>query len=160
MKICSRCGVAKPETEFFVRDKATGRRHAECKACYQERRKAFYHEHYLKYGELYRRRAKARREMVRKDLQTKLLDYLSDKCCAVCGESDPVVLEFDHINPQQKSFGIARAISDGVKWSVILAEIQKCQVLCANCHKRKTAREFGWYQKTLNANNLGDADRI
>jgi 5-methylcytosine-specific restriction endonuclease McrA len=75
---------------------------------------------------------------------------MKNKQCVVCGENDLVVLEFDHINPSEKSFAIARAISDGLKWEVILQEIRKCQILCANCHKRKTAVEFGWYQKVKN----------
>jgi 5-methylcytosine-specific restriction endonuclease McrA len=147
MKVCSRCKIRKPESDFFVRDKNTGRRHAECKACYTERRKDFYHEHYRRYGDLYRQRAKARREKVRAELQTNLLKYLSDKRCVKCGENDPVVLEFDHLRPAEKSFGIARAISNGMKWSTILEEIKKCQILCANCHKRKTAQEFNWYHR-------------
>jgi 5-methylcytosine-specific restriction endonuclease McrA len=147
MKICSRCKVSKPESDFFMRDKKTGRRHAECKTCYTERRKDFYHEHYQRYGDLYRQRAKARREKVRAELQTNLLQYLSDKRCVKCGENDPVVLEFDHLLPAEKSFGIARAISNGMKWPMILGEIKKCQILCANCHKRKTAQEFNWYHR-------------
>ncbi len=158
-RTCSQCKADKPVEDFFLRDKTTGRRHAECKACYTERRRIYYTEHYRKYGDQYRQRAKIRREKIKDELQRYLLEYLSNKCCAKCGETDPVVLEFDHINPSEKSFGIARAISDGLAWQKILAEINKCQVLCANCHKKKTAREFGWYQR-VNIISSGGADRI
>jgi hypothetical protein len=76
-----------------------------------------------------------------------MLEYLSDKSCERCGVSDPRVLEFDHIDPKSKSFSIARGISDILSWENILVEIKKCQVLCANCHKIKTADEQHWYRK-------------
>jgi len=103
-------------------------------------------EHYRKYGDQYRERAKIRRTAVRQDLQKKLMNYLRDKFCVECHEDDIRVLEFDHINPSAKKFGIARAITYGKKWDDILEEINKCQILCANCHKKRTAAQFGWFK--------------
>lgn len=71
-------------------------------------------------------------------------NYLLNNPCKECGESNPVVLEFNHRNPAEKCFaiadGLARYAFDKVK-----AEIEKCEVLCANCHRKVTARQFGWY---------------
>jgi hypothetical protein len=63
-----------------------------------------------------------------------------------CGETDVRVLEFDHIDPSRKEFGIARAITYGKPWDTIVEEIQKCQILCANCHKKRTAIQYGWFK--------------
>jgi hypothetical protein len=50
------------------------------------------------------------------------------------------VLEFDHIDRKTKRDNIAQMITQR-EWPVILAEIEKCQVMCANCHRRKTWNE-------------------
>ncbi len=68
-------------------------------------------------------------------------DYLSGKGCADCGESDPVVLDFDHRNPADKLDGVARLISSGAPPQRLHDEIEKCDVRCSNCHRRRTARQ-------------------
>lgn len=64
-----------------------------------------------------------------------ILDYFKTHPCADCGESDPIVLEFDHVKDKVKEVSkLRRANSlDRVK-----LEIDKCEVRCANCHRRKT----------------------
>ena len=146
MKVCTKCHVLKNESDYFVKVKKTGRLHTQCKDCYKLHRKTYYAEHYSKYGDLYRSRAKERRVIVKTNLRSKMLEYLQGKACSICGENDIRTFEFDHINPSLKSFGIARAIGDGMKWDNILIEIQKCRILCANCHKKHTAGQFGWYK--------------
>jgi hypothetical protein len=136
----------KSESEYFVKDKKSGRLHAHCKACYGEHRKTYAVEHYFKYGDQYRERAKVRRAMVRRGLQDQLVAYMKDKMCIDCDESDIRVLEFDHLDPTTKKFGISKAMTDGKKWEEILIEISKCQILCANCHKKRTAAQFGWFK--------------
>lgn len=103
-------------------------------------------KHYHKYGSQYRKKAAERNRRIKNNLRKKLQDYLSDKQCAICNINDPRVLEFDHINPTSKSFGISRAVHDLFGWEKILEEIEKCQILCANCHKIKTSHEQGWHK--------------
>jgi hypothetical protein len=62
------------------------------------------------------------------------------------GEADPVVLEFDHLG--DKSFSIGAKLVQ-FKWQRILDEIEKCEVVCANCHRRRTARRRGAVRATL-----------
>jgi 5-methylcytosine-specific restriction endonuclease McrA len=102
--------------------------------------------HYEKYGDAYRERAKVRRARAKHEYHINMLKYLSDKCCVICGESDVVVLEMDHIDPRTKLFSISQAVKLGYSWETILKELEKCRVLCANCHKRHTAKQFGWYK--------------
>ena len=75
-----------------------------------------------------------------------MLEYLSDKSCADCGESDIRVLELDHLDPTTKVFSISQAVKLGHSWNSVMNEINKCQILCANCHKKRTAQQFGWYK--------------
>lgn len=146
MKVCSKCHIAKEESEYFIKNKSTGRLHTQCKSCYKKHRKTYYQEHYRKYGDAYRARAKKRRAKIKQELQAKLLDYMDGKSCVICGEKDICVLEFDHIDPNDKAFPISRGISDGYDWNKILTEIKKCRILCANCHKKHTAKQQNWFK--------------
>lgn len=150
MRICSKCKTPKEETEFFTKDSRTNKLHAQCKQCYKLHRKTYYAEHYAKYSQQYRDRAKQRRLSIRKEYHTQLLSYLRQHPCVQCSEDDVRVLEFDHIVPSQKSFGISWAVRYGISWDKIEQEMLKCQVLCANCHKKRTAEQASWYK-----NNLG-----
>jgi hypothetical protein len=60
-----------------------------------------------------------------------------------CGEDDIVVLQFDHQG--DKTANVARLMTMA-SITAIAAEIAKCQVVCANCHTRRTAATFGWWR--------------
>ena len=77
-----------------------------------------------------------------------LLEYLGDKKCLDCGENDPVVLDFDHKEPKTKFKSVARMLAGHYSWQSILAEIQKCEIRCANCHRKKSYIQFGYFGKT------------
>lgn len=66
------------------------------------------------------------------------------KGCEHCGIDDIRVLDFDHLDPKLKSFSIARAINESYSWDKILEEIKKCRILCANCHRIRTAEQYNW----------------
>jgi len=70
--------------------------------------------------------------------------YLLGHPCIDCGEKDIIVLEFDHKDRTTKYKAIAHLI--GGKLETLITEIEKCEVRCANCHKRKTAKQFGWWR--------------
>ncbi len=149
MRVCTKCHISKDESEFFLRNKETRRLHAQCKTCYQSHRVSYYNDHYKKYKKDYLLRAKTRRECLKKEFQLTILEYLKDKSCVDCGESDIRTLEFDHLNPLEKSFTVSQAVRLGRNVDEVLSEIKKCRVLCANCHKKRTAKQFGWYKANL-----------
>ena len=70
-----------------------------------------------------------------------LVAYLRAHPCVDCGEEDPIVLEFDHL--RDKKFGISKGLQDR-SWQSVLDEIAKCEVVCANCHRRRTAKRGGF----------------
>lgn|SRR3990167_8159070 len=146
MKICSKCNERKSFTDFYVKDSKANRLHAQCKLCYKEHRKTYYIQHYEKNQESYRKRAIKFRTKVKDEYRNNLQKFLEDKFCVDCGETDKVVFELDHIDPKLKSFSISQAVRLGHRWDKVLEELQKCQVLCANCHKRRTAKQYGWYK--------------
>ena len=59
--------------------------------------------------------------------------------CSICGyNKHPAALDFDHIDPALKSFTLSQDPKRA--WSKIEAEIKKCRVLCANCHRIETVK--------------------
>ena len=75
----------------------------------------------------------------------RIVEYLLGHPCVDCGEEDVRVLDFDHIH-ESKAFNISEFVGRGGSWQRIEAEIAKCVVRCANCHRRKTTVDFGWYK--------------
>lgn len=81
-----------------------------------------------------KRRAKLRARMWVKE-------YLRAHPCVDCGEDDPRVLEFDHMDPQNKVANVGRMVCDGCSAGRLQIEVAKCEVRCANCHRRRTHEE-------------------
>jgi hypothetical protein len=75
-----------------------------------------------------------------------LIDYLGVNPCTDCGESDPMVLEFDHV--ADKNFNISVALTVR-SWKSVSAEIARCEVVCVNCHRRRTAERGGFARLAL-----------
>lgn len=97
-------------------------------------------EHYAANRQRYIAAARRRKQRIAIERATLLIEILRDRPCADCGECDPLVLEFDHL--RDKSFNIAQGLRNH-SWQAVLAEIEKCEVVCANCHRRRTARTLG-----------------
>jgi hypothetical protein len=66
-----------------------------------------------------------------------LVDYKKKLKCARCGENHPATLTFHHKKNLEKSFEIGNAIKLGVSLKRLVSEIEKCEVLCANCHTKE-----------------------
>jgi hypothetical protein len=81
----------------------------------------------------------------RVEKRTYIYNYLLTHPCVRCWEDRPVCLEFHHIEPDIKSFDLWMRISKDRSMFSINQEIEKCIVLCANCHKVVTAKEQGRY---------------
>jgi hypothetical protein len=131
IRTCSKCDV---EYEHY------GQKHSVCRPC-----KRIYDR------EQYAKKTKEQKEH-KQELQKQryiqnrqyMYDYLSTHPCEVCGESDPVVLEFDHLDQSTKHTAVG--LMADYSLTKIKEEIAKCRVLCANCHKRHTAIQMDWYK--------------
>jgi hypothetical protein len=75
-----------------------------------------------------------------KDIKVYALNYLGNKCC-VCGYNKcKSALEFHHRNPKEKEFSIGEARTKNLE--KIKAELDKCDLLCANCHREEHERLY------------------
>lgn len=90
-------------------------------------------------------RVRANNDRTSHENQARAWDYLGQHPCVDCGESDPVVLQFDHLGDKRKE--VSKMVSGGFTWATIQIEIEKCEVRCGNCHRRKTARDLGLYDR-------------
>lgn len=144
MKRCATCGQLKDETEFNYRYKDRGIRHPTCRECHKTFRKNWY-EGSAK--EKHLENVRSRKHEVRDEARQFVFDYLSTHPCTECGESDPLVLEFHHISGKDKAISVM--VRDGYPITAIQDEIASCVVLCANCHRKITIKERGWFRGTL-----------
>ena len=96
--------------------------------------------HYEKNKDRMVERARAFNKKRSAELRLFVEKYLSDHPCIDCGESDVVVLDFDHRDPTEKAANVSDLVSQqkGTSFRRLKAEIEKCDVRCANCHRRKT----------------------
>lgn len=131
MRICTPCNI---EYEDY------GQRASICRPCKQ----VYDREYHAKRSPDQKARKLALQKKRQIENRQFLYNYLLLHPCVTCGEADPVVLEFDHIDQATKSSAVSIMVDHSLK--SIKAEIAKCRVLCANCHKRHTAVQLGWYK--------------
>jgi hypothetical protein len=128
MKICNRCREHKEEEDFPPSQ--WEKKSSRCRACQKE----LSADHYQKYKKNYDRRDAQKRAKYKK-----FIDSRKNKPCMDCGETyPPYVMDFDHRDPAKKSFCIAKARHKGVTFKMLEEEIAKCDLVCANCHRKRT----------------------
>lgn len=128
-KKCARCKRVKDQTEFSFRNKKKGIRHSYCKECYRNICKLHYQKNKPKYANRWARR----REKI-----NQIIIAAKNKPCADCGEQYPYyVMDFDHRNGDDKDFNIGSK-KYNVSMARLAEEIEKCDVICANCHRVRT----------------------
>lgn len=147
MKICETCDT-----------KLDSNRKRFCDACRVERiRKRDRERMRRKYadpkvwGPLYLKQIESSRQK-----QVWLCEYLSSHPCVDCGEQDITVLEFDHTGTEPKVANVSRLVDGTHALATVQQEVAKCEVRCANCHKRMTDRRnpYGTYRLKYLAGSL------
>lgn len=140
MKTCTICNVEKDETHFAFRNKTKGILHIRCRACVKE----IDQTRYINLSDQARTDFKEKTKSAVIDVKTKLFNYLSEHPCVDCGQANPIVLDFDHVDATTKTATISY-LSKKWSWNSLLTEIAKCVVRCANCHRIRTAKQFNYY---------------
>lgn len=141
MRRCAHCHQLKEEEEFAWSNRRLGKRQKHCRDCMSVFNKASY----AKKGDKEKRQIYENRVKRQTDAKQFVWDYLTAHPCVDCGETDPVILQFDHVRGKKKK-DVSTMIQDGYSVEAIKEEIEKCLVRCANCHLRKTHQEKGWFR--------------
>ena len=135
-KKCTKCNEVKTLDMFTLvnKTKYPGKKRSACKECCNRARRQWRVENidWCKEVEL----------KTRERNQNFVFEYTRTHPCIECGEDDPIVLEFDHRDSTTKRFSVSDGCSQKLSLALIKAEMCKCDVLCANCHRRKR-REKG-----------------
>jgi hypothetical protein len=124
-KHCYKCGLTKDVELFNKKGKGLS---GECKECNKARLKIHYYNNKANYLT-----KNTKRKISIRNFINELKLTLS---CLECKESHPACLQFHHRNPQEKSFEIAVSCIKMYSIETIKSEINKCDVLCANCHSK------------------------
>lgn len=103
-------------------------------------------QHYAANRERKRAQARERMRRNRSAIRAFILEHLKTHPCVDCGETNPVVLEFDHVRGE-KCFHMGGATASNIALPRLETEIAKCEVRCANCHRKKTYIEAGHTHK-------------
>lgn len=140
-KTCTKCEIEQDIEQFAYRNKIKEIRHCRCNTCQAEEKKKYYNEN--KEKEI--AKAKISSKAARLRNAQYVYEFLLKRPCIKCTEKDPVVLEFDHREPHLKVDEISKLIYRAVSIEKLQIEIDKCDVLCANCHRRKTAIQNNYY---------------
>ena len=147
-KLCFGCQKEKSLEEFGRHSRTSGYQ-SYCKICNKEHSKLWYRKN----SSRHRKRVRENKKILKMQKTQFILNYLKEHPCVVCGELDPIVLEFDHLNKKTKYMNVSHMVSDAFGLDRIKEEIEKCQVLCANCHRRKSAGENGSWRLKLHMQN-------
>ena len=134
-KKCVVCKQLKELSEFNKNRTRKDGLQTKCREC----SKVLYKKHKYRNPDYYVKRNKRRKH----ESRIFVYNYLKKHPCVDCGESDPIVLQFDHVKGKRQT--ISKMICGGQTAKSIQKEIEKCVVRCANCHIRKTAKEQKWW---------------
>jgi hypothetical protein len=124
MRNCTVCGETKELAVFGFRNKTTGRRHRSCKIC----KAAYSRQHYTANRAVYIARNHKLARARTRELQERVAEYLSKRSCVDCGEADPRVMDFDHVDPATKRNTIHALVHQALSWAALQAEIERCRV--------------------------------
>jgi 5-methylcytosine-specific restriction endonuclease McrA len=89
-------------------------------------------------GDLHRSQSREARDKRRAIARAYVIEILKSGACTDCGVTDPAVLEFDHIGP--KTMEVGKLVRESYRLQRVAAEIANCELVCANCHRRRTRR--------------------
>lgn len=144
-KQCSLCQLPKSLKNDFSKKKSSpdGKQNV-CKDCAKEVSRQYYTDNKKEH----KANVAKRKTEYKKILYTFLFGYFSSHPCIDCGETDVRCLEFDHVYGNKKS-NISTMLKNVCSLDVVKCEIEKCEVRCANCHRKRTADVQGWYKTGL-----------
>jgi hypothetical protein len=137
-KKCNNCRTLKDIQSFPIDKRRTDGHAYRCKECQKILAKIHYQKNKHKY--------QVTSKQHRFEKRLFIYNYKLAHPCIDCGEKDPIVLDFDHRNPEDKNGNISRMATNRTTIKKLEREIAKCDVRCANCHRRRTAKQFDWYK--------------
>ena len=135
MKTCTKCKIAQNVDQFRKDATRKDNLYYTCKTCCSAAHKAIW------IG-AYRDQRNAASVDRRIEHKQRIDQYKSVRGCKVCTETDPCCLDLHH-KDDTKEFTVSLRLNSS--WNRILREVEKCVVLCANCHRKHHAGKLNLY---------------
>jgi hypothetical protein len=134
---CYRCRLEKSDEDFSFKNKAKGIKQTHCKECQREISKDWY----VRNSKMHRDRVKR----VKYDSRNDILEFLRSATlrCTKCGQDHLATLDFHHRDPNTKDYSLAVMMGGSYKLETFIREFDKCDILCANCHRKHHWDEGG-----------------
>jgi hypothetical protein len=141
-RVCCRCKIEKPLEEFTKNRNMKYGYDTICLICNRIRANKWDNENPGKNAKRHREWYKKNREYVKevtinhqKEIRNFIEKYKENKSCSICGYNKwGKALHLHHKDRNTKKFGIANATNLGVSIETLKEEIDKCIILCSNCH--------------------------
>jgi hypothetical protein len=92
-------------------------------------------EYSKKYYEANKNKIKTTTKNVKRTFNTKWKEYKSALSCTQCGENHPATLDFHHFIRDKSNHKVFKLVRN-CNWTLLMEELKKCVVLCANCHRK------------------------
>lgn len=169
MNTCTKCKLEKPDTDFQLEKNRKGERvpRAQCRECRKSYLRGYYvdnAEYFSEYRSTHvsQNTASATRANRRKrhEHYAAIQELKSGKPCLDCGCVLPwYVLDFDHRDPSTKIDEVSKLIKTS-SWTRVLEEIEKCDLICACCHRLRTYKGNNSYRTRLYARNKQMIDAL
>jgi hypothetical protein len=153
MKHCPRCNEDKEEVEFGKNKTRPDGLQVQCRACI----KLIHRDWYERNKERHYGNVQKRRKLISDETVRRLLAYLKAHPCVDCGVANPLVL--DIVEKRSGTvFALKERLLQGATWTVLLPEIEHCEVRCANCRRIRAAQQFGPRRALLVSLGLNEED--
>lgn len=123
MKTCNSCG------ESFEPYSKKG---SKCRPCKRE----YDREYHRKRSPEARQQKLVSNKNRQDNLKTELNDYKRKAGCKFCSEDEPICLDFHHLDPKEKDINLSDALRKGWTFERMKKEIDKCIIVCSNCHRK------------------------
>jgi len=143
LKKCCTCPEWLDKSSFNKRRAAWDGLQSRCRKCsraWYERKR----EEHIK-------NVRRRNDSVREENRDRTFEYLRQHPGADCGDADIRALEFDHRPGTNKTGNVTKLAAGGFGWTAVLAEIEKCDVRSANCHRIATCERAGSWRQTVHS---------
>jgi predicted HNH restriction endonuclease len=98
----------------------------------RQKNREYQKKHYESNKEYYITKAREGKKKLREEFE----EYKKTLECSICGENHPATLDFHHTDPTKKEIIISKAVGRNWGWESLNREIEKCIILCSNCHRK------------------------
>jgi hypothetical protein len=137
LKLCGSCGESLPLSEFNFRSRAQGTYQSYCRTCANASWRRWYSKPANKRKHLETLRRRRKKRIARNKA---IVEELKSQPCVDCGRSYPIeAMDFDHLEDKEE---LISKLVYTAGTERLLSEIAKCEVVCSNCHRVRTARRI------------------